>query len=399
MESKRIINLSQIAFFMWVFYFATMLIYSNTNFAVQVLFSYNMAFIMLAYKLIQQQGFTGVPFNHKSLTVWYGAFYLWIIVTGLWTPSFIANNGNTPPEQTLRILTCLIAMDFYVASKEDVMNLIKTFCIGATAFAAFTIVTSPISTYGTLQYGSATGQHRNTTGYVLCFTTIFLVYLFREYKKKYWLLFAGITLAASLLTGSRKIIFAYVIAIFLIIIGQKNFRFTMKYFFIILVAMIILIPIAYQIPYIREAFGERLLAVLDDSIEDSSIMFRNVAKYNALRIFLERPIWGNGWAAVRNSFSYKGVSIYAHNNYLEVAADFGLIGIFLFYIKSAVYAVKCFPKIKKNTASLTAVIMLAVMFLLDWGQVTYIYLCMIFIWGVIYKFIQYVCLGEGDEKK
>ncbi len=398
MESKRIINLSHIAFFIWIVYFAMMFIRGNVNFNIQVTFSYAMVAYMLAYKLIQQEGFTGIPFNFHSLTVWYGAFFVWVVITGLWTPGFIVTSGNTPPEQMIRIVTVLMAMDFYVSKKEDVQNLIKALCIGATAFAAFTIVTSPISSYGTLNYGATTGQQRNTTGYILCFTTYFLIYLYVEYKDKYWLLFAAVCFVASLLTGSRKIIFAYAFSVLLIIIGQKSFKFTLKYLFIILVAAAIIIPIAYQIPYIQEAFGERLLAVLDDSIEDSSIMFRTVAKYNAIRIFIERPILGNGWAAVKNSFSFNGVSIYAHNNYLEVAADFGIIGCFFYYIKSAVYAIKCFPRIKKGKSYMTASVLLASMLLLDWGQVTYIYLYMIFIWGIVYKYIQYECLSVEEEK-
>ena len=398
MESKRIINLSHIAFFIWIVYFAMMFIRGNVNFNIQVTFSYAMVAYMLAYKLIKQEGFTELPFNFHSLTVWYGAFFVWVVITGFWTPGYIVTNGNTPPEQMIRIVTVLMAMDFYVSQKEDVQNLIKALCIGATIFAAYTIVTSPVSSYGTLNYGATTGQQRNTTGYILCFTTYFLIYLYVEYKDKYWLLFAAVCFVASLLTGSRKIIFAYAFSVLLIIIGQKSFKFTLKYLFIILVAAAIIIPIAYQIPYIQEAFGERLLAVLDDSIEDSSIMFRTVAKYNAIRIFTERPILGNGWAAVKNSFSFNGVSIYAHNNYLEVAADFGIIGCFFYYIKSAVYAIKCFPRIKKGKSYMTASVLLASMLLLDWGQVTYIYLYMIFIWGIVYKYIQYECLSVEEEK-
>ena len=398
MESKRILNLSQIAFLIWVVYFATMFIRGNVNFGIQVTFSYAMACLMLAYKLYQQEGFTELPFHLSSLTVWFGAFFLWVLVTGFWTPVEIATNGNTPPENMVRIITVLIAMDFYVNKKEDVYNLIKALGIGATAFSLYVIVTTPISLYGSLNFGAATGQQRNTTAYILCFSTLFLVYLYIETKNRWWMLFAGICCLASLLTGSRKIIFAYALAVFLIIIGQKSFKFTMKYFIIILVLAAIIIPIAYQIPYVREVFGERLLAVMDYSIEDSSIMFRTIARYNAIRIFTERPILGNGWAAVRNSFSFNGVSIYAHNNYLEVAADFGLIGIFFFYIKGVIYAFKCFPKIKKSSAYMFSSILLASMFLLDWGQVTYIYLYFIFIWGIIFKFIEYECFNAKEEE-
>jgi O-antigen ligase len=187
-------------------------------------------------------------------------------------------------------------------------------------------------------------------------------------------------------------------AVFFVIIGQKSIEVTMKYFLIIFIAAAIIIPIAYQIPYIREAFGERLLAVLDDSIEDSSIMYRNIAKFNAIRIFIESPIIGNGWAAVRNSFNFNGVSIYAHNNYLEIAADYGIIGAILFFTRNFVFGFKCFTKLKKNKAYLVGTILLMAMVLLDWGQVSYVYVYMMVIWGIVYKFVQFECFA-GEEVK
>lgn len=396
------LDLSQITFIIWIAYFAAIYMFGNVYYQMPAYFSYAMAFIMLGYKLITQgkTGMSGVPgiitFPANSLMIWYGLFYLWECIARLWTPDSVAAVSNTP-YQTLRIVAILIAMDLYVVSKEDVQHLIKAFCIGATLFAVWTMVTSPVSSYGTLLFGARTGQQRNTTGYVLCFATIFLIYAYYENKQKIWLLFALLCFVASLLTGSRKIIFAYIAAIFLVIIGQEDVNKTIKYFLTIILAAIIIIPIAYQIPYIREAFGSRLLAVLDDSIEDSSIFYRNIAKMNAIRIFKESPFIGNGWAAVRNSFVYNGVSIYAHNNYLEIAADYGIIGCILFFAKSIIYAFKCIFRIKKNNRLLTANILLISMILLDWGQVSYVYVYMMCIWGVVYKFIEYKCFEESEE--
>lgn len=397
MKLHRILNLSQIAYCLWIVYFASIYILGNVYYQLPAYLGYYMAFLMLVYKLIKQEWYTEFPFNFKSVTLWYGVFYIWEYITGFWTPSEIAAVSNTP-YQTLRIVAIFMAMDFYVATSEDVNKLIKAFCIGATAFAAWTIASSPISSYGTLKFGAATGQQRNTTGYVLCFATFLLIYLFVRYKKKYWLFASLLCLLASLLTGSRKIIFAYIVAVILVIIGQKDFKFTLKYFFIIAISAAIIIPAAYQIPYVREAFGERLLAVLDDSIEDSSIMYRNIAKYNAIRIFIENPILGNGWAAVRNSFNFNGVSIYAHNNYLEIAADYGIIGVVLFFTRNVVYEIKCFTRMKKNKLYLIATILLTAMMLLDWGQVSYVYVYMMCIWGVVYKFVQYECFYKEEEE-
>ena len=401
--SKKTLDLSRSVYYLWIAYFAAIYMFGNVYYQMPAYFSYIMAFLMLGYKLFAQgkSGASGVPgvvtFPVSSLTIWYGLFYLWECIARLWTPDSIAPYSNTP-YQTLRIVAILIAMDLYVVSEEDVQNLIKAFCIGATAFAVWIMVTSPISSFGSVLYGAKTGQQRNTTGYVLCFATFFLVYLYKEHKNRIWLIFSLLCFVSSLLTGSRKIIFAYVAALFLVIIGQEDVNKTVRWFFYIFITAIIVIPIAYQIPYIRETFGERLLAILDDSISDSSIFYRNIAKENAIRIFKESPIIGNGWAAVRNSFVYKGVSIYAHNNYLEIAADYGIIGCLLFFLRNFVYGFKCFIRVKKNFCFLTATVLLASMILLDWGQVSYIYVFLMCIWGVIYKFVEFECVDpEGSR--
>lgn len=397
MKAKRLkLDLSQIAYLLWIAYFTAIYMFGNVYYQMPAYFSYIMAFVMLGYKVCTQRGFSGVSFPINALTMWYGLFYIWQVTARIWTPREVANKTNTP-YQTLRILAILIAMDLFVVAKKDVQRLIKAFCIGATSFAVWAMITSPVSSYGTIDYGLRTGQQRNTTGYVLCFATLFLIYLFRVYKKKYWLFFALLCFISSLLTGSRKIIFAYAAALFLVILGQKSVKKTVKYFTVILISAAIIIPIAYQIPYVREAFGERLLAVMDDSIADSSVFYRNIAKQNAIRIFKESPIIGNGWVAVINSFNYKGVSIYAHNNYLEIAADFGLIGCFLFFTRNFVYGFKCFIRIKRNIAFLTATVMLIAMILLDWGQVSYVYVYMMVIWGIVYKFVQLECFGKREE--
>lgn len=395
-EKRAEFTLSKIIYLVWIVYFSAIYMLGNVYFLMPSYFSIAMAFLMLGYKLIRIKEVGGFSFPINSLMVWYGLFFVWQCIARIWTPDSIAPVAATP-YQTVRILAILVAMDLYVICKDDAIRLIKSFCIGATIFAAWLLYTSPLSTYGTLRFGAITGQQRNTSGYALCFATLLLVYLFVEYKNKIWAFCAIVCFVTSLLTGSRKIIFAYLIALVIVIISQKSINKTIKYFLCVFLAVIIIIPLAYQIPYIRQTFGERLLAVLDDSIEDSSIMFRNVAKENAIRIFKESPIIGNGWAAVRNSFVYKGVSIYAHNNYLEVAADFGLVGCVLLFTRNLVYGFNCFIRRRKSRAFLTATILLISMILLDWGQVTYVYLYMICIWGVVYKFVQ--CVSYAKEKE
>lgn len=391
-QPKLEISFEKITYYLWIVYFTAIYCYGNVYFQMPAWLSYLMVIYMAFFYLLRTRNISTFTFSFRSAVVWYGVFFVWMEVARLWTPDKVAAVRSIP-NSTLRILTILIAMDLYVSCKEDAYKLLKAFGLGSTLYAIYVFVTSPVSSYGSLAFGAKTGQQRNTTGYVLCFASIILFYLWMYYKEKVWLVCMAPCLVSSLLTGSRKIIFAYGVAFFLLIFGQKDRSKRTKYFMIVVISAAILIPILYQIPYIRETFGERLLAVVDDSIEDSSIMYRNIAKENAIRIFKESPIWGNGWQAVKYSFSYKGVSIYAHNNYLEICADFGLIGALLFFARNFAWGLKCFLRTRKNINFLAATILIACMVLLDWGQVSYVYIYMMCIWGVVYKFIQFGCFS------
>lgn len=397
-QSKLTLDFGKITYFLWIVYFTAIYCLGNVKYQMPAWLSYFMVAYMFFFYTLRARTISKITFSLRSLVMWYGIFWLWMLTSRLWTPDAIAAKTNTP-DSTLRIVAVLIAMDIYVSCREEAFNLLKSFGIGSTIYAVYVFATSPVSSYGSLAFGAKTGQQRNTTGYVLCFASIVLFYLWLYYKDKVWLVCLAPCLVSSLLTGSRKIIFAYGVAFLLFILGQKQREKRVKYFMIIIISAAILIPILYQIPYIRETFGERLLAVVDDSIEDSSIMYRNVAKENAIRIFKESPIIGNGWQAVKNSYSYKGVSIYAHNNYLEICADYGLIGALFFFSRNAIWGIACFFSMRKNTNYLAATILLASMVLLDWGQVSYVYIYMMSIWGVVYKFIQYICMSKEDSNE
>ncbi|GEM_PF-5391197 len=376
--------LSAVMFILWSAYFAIIYSYGNLHFSWQTSFSFGLLAVCLVERLLSAKSNSRLSVHLNNLTFWYGLFYAWVCLAYLWT-SAVARNGTNFSRELLRPLVAFMAMDLYVWNKERADKLAKAFCLGMFFFSAMVLVVSPFATYGSLLFGRRLNQHRNTIGYALFFAAIISVYLYMEYKNKVWLVIGALCAVVSVLSGSRKIIFAYGIGIVMLLFAERDIKKGIKQTLIFILILGISIPLLYQIPFIKETFGERLLAVVDDSIEDSSVMFRNVAKKAAIKVFLDSPIIGQGWAAVINSFRYKGVSIYAHNNYLEVLADFGIVGAVLLFWRSLIWGIKSFLGMRRNKVYAIIAVLFMGLILLDWGQVTYRNIFMLCPWGIVYK--------------
>lgn len=327
---------------------------------------------------------------------WYGWFFIFVSLSYFWSAPGAASVVNTFTALA-QALVLLLSIDWYVRTERELNILMHIFCWAAVIFALVVLLTSPPSTYGKLEFGSLTGMQRNTTGYILMFGSLFNVYIGYKDNKKLYYIMSVLCMLVSLLTGSRKIIIGYAIAVCLWVYWQKNMVKALKYFITLICLAIILIPVIYQIPFMQEVFGKRLLAIFDDTIVDGSVLARDNARELAKVLFKNKPITGNGWNAVYiNYASYwgnKDRSIYAHNNYLEIAADFGIIGIILFYWKFFACEISAVMKARKDDASKFIAICIAVILILDYGQITYLYIYMISIFAILFKLFYF------NEKK
>ena len=341
------------------------------------------------------------PIKINGIFFWYGIFFLYVSLSYFWSIHFAAalTNQLTSLGQILVMILCI---DWAIGSKQDLHRIMKVYCYATGIFAVWCLITSPPSTYGGLDFGAVTGMQRNATAYVLMFAFFFEIYLWKEFNNSKFKFLAFLSIFVSLLCGSRKIIFGYILALGLWILFQKNAKKILKYLATTLVVIAIILPIAYQIPYVRDTFGERLLAVVDSSIEDSSSNSREMAAKVAQDLFGKHPIRGNGWNSVKYTYGIyydayfynETVLLHAHNNYLEIAANYGLIGVFLYYYKLILAMVTSVFKKNKNSLTILLGICFPVLLMIDWGQVSYCYVYMTVVISILLKAVQF-----ADERK
>lgn len=120
----------------------------------------------------------------------------------------------------------------------------------------------------------------------------------------------------------------------------------------------------------------RSLLGLSQDIIEPSIIEREFFKRKAWEIFFNNPIVGvgaNNYSAVLQSINY-GHAVYAHNNFLEILADGGLIGFFIyysFYVYNLFFALSRYKRNKYSDETILALVFIIALLIMEYGQITY----------------------------
>ena len=89
----------------------------------------------------------------------------------------------------------------------------------------------------------------------------------------------------------------------------------------------------------------------------------------AIDVFKSHPLVGVG---LDNYRFYNSMLYYSHNNYLELAADLGIIGVFIYYLLPIKVLISClFVNKLKNRNIILVFVILLVILILDVANVSY----------------------------
>lgn len=197
----------------------------------------------------------------------------------------------------------------------------------------------------------------NIIGMVSGISCSFAFYFYKYDRTLRWkysmLIFAGVFMFIILLTASRKSLFIpfLVYSIFKLIGGSNK-----RALFNILVISLFLFFILWSvlnIPLLYDMIGYRIDGFLngyfgEEEDVDGSTRTRMELVEFGLIVFYLRPFLGygiNNFRAVHTS--YFGQEIYAHNNYIELLVDLGVVGLVIYYVFYLYLIVKLYQIYKK----------------------------------------------------
>jgi O-antigen ligase len=313
-----------------------------------------------------------VEFGHYC--AWQVGFLLFNMLSILWTISV-----DISFEKCTYIMRNIVIGMFiynYISSVKDVYTIIKGMIIAGLVAIAYYSATGMLENLGETRLG---GNHSNAIATFLSFAFISSVFMISEKKKAIYLIPAITTISIMLYTGSRKTILLIILvcALFLLL------RYPRKRPAVIVGAVlgtVTLYLVIMNVPALYEILGERLEGMTgyftaNEGFDDSTATRLSMIERGWTH-FLQKPILGYG------SDSYRLINLeeaffetYAHNNYIELLVDLGIIGTVIYYSFYVYLGINLFKIYKlENEYSTVAALLFAIIIaipIFEMGQVTY----------------------------
>ena len=177
---------------------------------------------------------------------------------------------------------------------------------------------------------------------------------------------SALLVVSMVFTGSRKVLMGMVV--FLVV----SLCFGKRYFWrIAIIAIVVMFGINLLLSNatLYNVIGWRMESILTNS-DDASSQEREQIMHDALVTGLTHPF---GVGLDGSKYYSTGRKVYAHNNYLEIFADFGIVG-FLAYYGFYIYMFSMLIKTRKNSVAWEWNIMLAAFIswlMIEFAQIVY----------------------------
>ena len=327
-----IISLKKLTEWMIYLYIIIMMISGSTgDLTVKIVRVCIMPFLMMSVL-----GDSSIRFVKSKYCLWAILFLLYNVVM-----CFFALSKSYAVEYTLTLFYVIIVNVFlcqYIYKhKYIIVSILKVFMYGALFQAFLTYGQNGLLVFMSARATEDTSA--NLVGFYSAIAAVFAFYFYlNSQKEKY--MFIGITSIIFLvLSASRKaFLFLGIPIAFYLIIKNKNPIKVFRNILLSFLAMFISIFIVLKVPFLYELVGIRIEGLLNlvflGGVIDRSTNTRLSLIEFGLTYFQERPWFGYGMSnfkALVEVYRSWGSLYYAHNNYVELLVDCGLVGTMLYF--------------------------------------------------------------------
>lgn len=254
-------------------------------------------------------------------------------------------------------IICLFTVNF-VDSEERVYLILDAFIIGGLILCIYgfsiygtSVFEKIINSNNIVRVGNELGN-ANAVGMSYAYAVLFSLFMLINRKNRHWksviyVLTIGVCSVFALLTGSKKaflLLLCGVVIVFFLKKENRNAFFKKTLLAILGIGILLVIVYAIKNFEMFRAISLRfdeLIALLTSGAGNESDNARVSLIEGGLAVFSSYPLLGAGTAA---SYYYFGV--YAHNNYVEILMNTGIIGFLIFYSS---YAVVLFRLLKSDS--------------------------------------------------
>ena len=342
------------------------------------LLKYSSQLLFLGVAVIALLQFPKIKKNYYLL--WALIFFAYCLFSVIWAvnkDSTLAYSASVFQVILFSILIVVLHDNSFIKT-ETIENSIV---IAGIIMVIIILLNTPISTLGSERFGERVGMHPNTVSNNLLFAEVFSFNIFmknRGTKKGNLFIAAAVFfLIFNFCTASKKgLLIGVAIPIYIYMLYDRELSKKMKNFLLLCLAIVLFIVILSHYSEVTSEMLRRFNMFTEllsgSSSEDMSTVGRILLYKGAWKVFCDNPIIGVGLDGFRYVNTGSMAGYYAHCNYLELLADLGCVGCFIYYSIYAMIYAKIRYRIKKGNRQCIALqgILIAVL-LLDIAQVNY----------------------------
>lgn len=333
------------------------------------------------------------------IAVWLVAISILFFLSSIFSGFFNSDFAGIINEFRL-IIYCFFFLVIVAENKENIKFALGAFYIAAVILAIqmlldadWTYILATSTKYSnTLRVVLNENQHVNITAYNLFigFMAGILLFNFEKnseifHKKKiakvaFWIgiIIIGIAVLAS---GSRKVLLGMGVIVIALFWDKKR---AWKIAFAVVI-MAIGWYLIFNVPVLYQVIGNRVEGIFADTADASTAERISLMK-KAMEVYSNNIFFGVGFDQFKNyNFQHR----YAHNNYLEILADFGTVGFCVYYSLIAYIVSRIRQNISKYRDRVILYGSVLGFLVIDFFQVSYSLITSLIFLGVLSLLVQY----------
>lgn len=321
----------------------------------------------------------------KTITInsyfkWYLVFIIFCCISLIYAD--YSSNAFDSLYPLLVTLGVTYAFSLAIKKETDFYIIFWIYTISATILILILFFTGNLYTaerLGTELFGNA-----NAFAHFIVISTVCSIWLFINTKripKIIALICIALQMYALALSGGRKSLFFPIIFLYLLLMlrnDKKGRKHIVKYTFGFAIITLVMIYMIMNIPVLYESVGTRMEALYNSFITgegsyDASTLVRQKMIDIGLSGWYEKPLFGHGVDNYKYTCLIKLSRLsYAHNNFIEILFDVGIIGFFIYYgfyayiVKKLITTKKADIELKNFFISFTISLII-----FEYGAITY----------------------------
>jgi len=257
----------------------------------------------------------------------------WFMLSFLWTsmPIDYQNANALNSQQSIKthfyLITIVLLMFQLIRSQRDLQLIFVSFLLGCIWLIAL-LLNNYEPGVRTVRHGLE-GLDANEMSVIVCIGVSLAVYLLVLGRSVIWrllgLAYLPLAVFAVLVTGSRTGLIVMLISLSGLIVLFLKAGIVMR----LLSAVVMVVTALWVVDRIPDKTLERLMST-GTELSAGTLSERSITWRKAGQEFVARPLLGQGLGSFRQLMNKHSVEYTAHNSYISIAVEQGVIGLFLY---------------------------------------------------------------------